>query len=99
MQVFRFTESAEADVDSILSHTIATWGEAQAEAYIGGLFHVLDLVAAKPAMGRLRPELAPELRGFSYREHTIFYVLFDSGILVIRVLASRMNIRPDIFTR
>ncbi len=34
---FRFTESAENDADTILSYTMATWGEAQTEAYIGGL--------------------------------------------------------------
>lgn len=99
MRAFRFTESAEQDVDAILSYTLTTWGEAQATTYIDGLYHVLDLIAANPAMGRLRPELAPELRGFFYREHVIFYVLFEEELLVIRVLSARRDIRPDAFDR
>ena len=67
VNTFRFTESAEADLDSILSYTMSTWGEDQAEAYIAGLYQLLDLVSARPAIGRLRPDLAPELRGFPYR--------------------------------
>ena len=96
-RAFRFTESAEADVAAILSYTMSTWGEAQAASYIEGLYRVLDLISAKPALGRQRPDLAPDLRGFPYGEHLIFYVLFADGILVIRVLASKRDIRPHFF--
>ncbi|MEW9616264.1 type II toxin-antitoxin system RelE/ParE family toxin [Shinella sp. S4-D37] len=92
MRAFRFTDSAEKDVDAILAYTITTWGDAQAEAYIGGLYQVLALIAEKPAIGRLRPELAPGLRSFPYREHLVFYMLFEDAVLVIRVLAARQDI-------
>ena len=76
---------------------MSTWGEDQAEAYIAGLYQLLDLVSARPAIGRLRPDLAPELRGFPHREHLIFYKVFDDEIVVIRILASRQNVQTDIF--
>lgn len=99
MVSFRFTESAERDVDAILSHTITTWGDAQAQVYIGGLYDVLDLLSEKPGVGRIRPELAPGLRSFPYREHLIFYVIFEGALVVVRVLASRRNIAADLFRR
>jgi len=63
-RAFRFTEKAEKDVDAILSYTLTAWGEAQAQAYILGLYDLLDIVSENPAAGRLRPELAPGLRSF-----------------------------------
>lgn len=97
MASFRFTESAERDVDAILSYTMATWGDAQAQAYIGGLYDTLELLSEKPGVGRFRPELAPGLRSFPYREHQVFYLIFEGAILVVRVLASRRDIAVDLF--
>ncbi|CAK7255016.1 MULTISPECIES: type II toxin-antitoxin system RelE/ParE family toxin [unclassified Shinella] len=99
MHAFRFTESAEKDVDAILAYTITTWGDAQAEAYIGGLYRVLDLLAERPALGRLRPELAPGLRSFPYREHLLFYMLFEDTVLVVRILAARQNTGTGLLER
>ncbi|MCQ4632025.1 type II toxin-antitoxin system RelE/ParE family toxin [Shinella sp. CPCC 100929] len=97
MQAIRFTESAEKDIDAILSYTMSAWGDAQTEAYIDGLYRILEMISANPAAGRLRPELAPDLRSFPHREHLIFYVLIDAEVLVIRVLAARQNVKPDAF--
>jgi toxin ParE1/3/4 len=99
MASFRFTESAEQDVAAILSYTMATWGEAQAQIYIGGLYDVLALLSDKPGVGRIRPDLAPGLRSFPYREHLVFYALFEDAIMVIRVLAARRNITGHLFGR
>lgn len=68
---FRFTERAEKDVDAILSYTMATWGEAQTDAYVAGLFHLIELISENPALGRVRSELADGLRSFPYREHLV----------------------------
>lgn len=92
---FRFTRKAETDVDLILDYTLATWGEAQAGHYLAGLYDVLELIAGNPGMGRPRPELAPDIHGFPYRRHTVFYIPFGEEIVVIRVLNSARNIRPE----
>lgn len=96
---FRFTESAENDVDTILSYTMATWGEAQMEAYIGGLFHVLELISENPALGHARAELAEGLRSFPYREHLVFYAVHDNAILVVRVLGAKQGLKSNLFKR
>ena len=97
MPTVRFTESAEKDVDGVLAYTLATWGDAQAQAYIGGLYRILDLISDNPAAGRLRSELVPGLRSFPYREHLVFYMLFEGELMVVRVLAARQGLRKDSF--
>jgi toxin ParE1/3/4 len=97
MRAFRFTESAEKDVDAIVAYTMATWGDAQAQTYAAGLYDVLALISENPELGRLRPELAADIRSFPYREHLVFYLLSEGAILVVRVLASRRNILPRYF--
>ena len=99
MGAFRFTESAEKDVDVILSYTMATWGDAQTDAYIAGLFHVLKLISENPALGRVRSELAEGLRSFPYREHLVFYAVHDDAILVIRVLGAKQGLKSNLFKR
>lgn len=95
----RFTENAEKDVDAILSYTLTTWGEAQAQAYIDGLYDLLGLLSENPAAGRSRPELAPGLRSFPYRKHFVFYVSLEAELVVIRILASRQEIESGRFMR
>ncbi|MCJ8053208.1 type II toxin-antitoxin system RelE/ParE family toxin [Shinella curvata] len=99
MGAFRFTESAETDVDTVISYTMATWGDAQADAYIGGLFHILELISENPSLGRARSELAEGLHSFPYREHLIFYLIHDDAILVVRVLAAKQGLKSSFFKR
>ncbi|WP_412178768.1 type II toxin-antitoxin system RelE/ParE family toxin [Rhizobium sp. TRM96647] len=94
---YQFTASAEADVNAILAYTLETWGDAQAEAYVGGLFDLLGRLSARPESGRLRQELPGSLRSFPYREHIVFYTVFRDAILVIRVLHARQNTLPAFF--
>ena len=44
------------------------------------------MLARHPEIGRLRPELAPDLRSFAVRNYIIFYRPIDDGIEVARVL-------------
>lgn len=99
MVAFRFTESAENDVDAILSYTMAAWGDMQTDAYIGGLFHLLELISENPALGRARSELAEGLHSFPYREHLVFYVVHDNAVLVVRVLGAKQGLKSNLFKR
>jgi toxin ParE1/3/4 len=50
------------------------------------------LLAIQPRAGRLRPELAPELRSFPVGRYVVFYRPQDDGIDVVRVLHSARDI-------
>ena len=47
-----------------------------------------------PEMGRLRPELAPELRSWAMSEYVIFYRPVKDGILIARVLHGYRDLPP-----
>ena len=51
-----------------------------------------QLLAIQPQAGRLRPELAPELRSFPVDRYVVFYRPQDDGIDVVRVLHSARDI-------
>ncbi len=54
------------------------------------------LLAQMPGLGRKRPDLAPELRGFPIGNYIIFYRAVPEGIQVIRVLHGARDL-PEMF--
>jgi len=42
-------------------------------------------------MGRAYDHIRPGLRCFGHKSHSIYYVLRDRGILIVRVLHSRQD--------
>ncbi len=54
------------------------------------------LLAQMPELGRKRPDLAPDLRGFPVGNYSIFYRAVPDGIQVIRVLHGARDL-PEMF--
>jgi toxin ParE1/3/4 len=53
------------------------------------------LLARQPLMGKLRPELSPNLRSFVSRNYVVFYRPTRSGIDVARVIHAARDIRGE----
>ncbi len=82
---------AFADLAEIWSF-IADDSEASADRFLAKLQTKLSLLATQPEMGRLRPELMPDLRSFPYARYVLFYIARPEGIEVVRVLHSARDI-------
>ncbi len=77
-----------ADVDLLLIWDfIARDNPSAADNYLRWLADRFDLLATQPLMGKAREELKPKLRSFVVGRHIIFYMPFEEGIAVERVLA------------
>lgn len=63
MSHYRLTEEARQDLDEIWLY-IAEDSPAAADRFLDTLYERLVLLAGQPLLGRLRPELAPNLRSF-----------------------------------
>jgi toxin ParE1/3/4 len=50
---FRFSRRAEADLLNLGGYTLHTWGETQADRYIGELETCCQMLADNPALGRV----------------------------------------------
>ena len=89
MSTYRLTPAARRDLSRIWDYSEERWGLQQAEVYLRDLQTCLERLADDPCRGHPR-DSAPETR---YVPATVFYVISDGGVDVIRVLHQRMD--PD----
>lgn len=92
MRRFRLTPLAEGDLAEIWRYSAETWGEAQADRYVGELFDRFSLVADHPEMGRKRPAILPGACSMQAGRHVIFYEMVDGRVVILRVVHERRNI-------
>lgn len=76
--------------------TIAEDNPPAADRWLDAVDSRCKLLAQMPGLGRLRPDLAPELRSFVVGNHVIFYRETHDGIEVIRVLHGARDL-PSLF--
>jgi toxin ParE1/3/4 len=76
---------ARADLVEIWDY-IADDNETQADAFIDNIDRRLRLLAEKPYLGRVRDELAENMRSFPVGRYVIFYIVIPNGIQIVRVL-------------
>ncbi len=58
------------------------------DAWVEQLGDAAWRLAENPGMGRLRPELLPNIRSFPVGDYILFYQEFENGIELIRVLSA-----------
>jgi toxin ParE1/3/4 len=76
---------AKTDLVEIWDY-IADNSEAQADAFIDQIDRKLVLLAENPTIGRMRDELAENMRSFPFGRYVIFYIATSDGIQIVRVL-------------
>jgi toxin ParE1/3/4 len=90
---FKVLEAAAHRLDQIYVHTRETWGEAQAERYIRGLFATFQAIAERRSPWRAIPaEFGVD--GFVHRhERRLIYwkVLAHGGVGIVTVLHERVH--------
>jgi len=87
---FRFSRRAEADLLSIGTYTLRTWGQDQTIRYIEDLETCCRMLADSPILGRPCDDVRPGLRRMECGRHVVFYREDAGGILISRVLHERM---------
>ncbi len=88
---FRFSETAEKDLEQIIDYTNEQWEPDQALAYIDSLEEYCKNLAQNPSAGLDRHEFAKGLLSFPYQSHIIYYLKDTNGIAVVRVLHQAMD--------
>ncbi|MBI3895403.1 MAG: type II toxin-antitoxin system RelE/ParE family toxin [Acidobacteria bacterium] len=86
---------AEEDLFDIAVYIAQDNPEAAAR-FIEKIEQICALLAASPEIGRLRSELAEDVRSFPVERYVIFYLPVKGGIEVLRVLHGARDI-PSIF--
>jgi toxin ParE1/3/4 len=73
---------------------IADDSEAQADAFVAKIDAKFQILAKQPGIGRLRDELAADLRSLPIGRYVIFYLSLANGVEIIRVLHGSRDIVP-----
>lgn len=87
----RYSAAADSDLTNIYLHGSASFGEAQADAYIAGLRGVVQMISEYPLSARLREELSSPIRVRPYRSHVVLYTVDEAGALILRFRHAHEN--------
>ena len=82
---------AQSDLEAIWDHTERQWGLDQAEQYLRQIWQGIEIVAAKPLVGRDCSELRASYRKYRTGAHVLFYRVTGEIIDVVRILHERMD--------
>ncbi len=93
MANFYLTNKAVADLSEIWNYTFDAWSEMQADHYYSLLLNTCKELAENPKLGKKYDNVHVSLLGFKVNQHIIFYTPNSQGILVVRILHSRMDMQ------
>jgi len=100
MAKFKFTNNAVKDLTDIWNYTVEIWSESQADKYYKLIINACSAIAKKPEIGKVYPEIYPDLKGKITSKHIIFYrVMEDQSIEIIRILHERMDVKNKMATQ
>jgi toxin ParE1/3/4 len=90
---FRVQVAADHRLDEIYAYTRDTWGAAQAERYLRGLFERFEAIAARRFAWRAIPaEFGVQGYVCRYERHFIYWrVLGDGAVGIVTILHERMH--------
>ena len=95
MAIIQRTAQVEEDLIELWLY-IAQDNPAAADLVLDDIEAGFQHLAANPLMGRLRPDIAPELRYFVTGRYLILYRTVPDGIQVIRVIHGARDL-PNLF--
>jgi len=96
MGVYKLSKKTEIDLAKMYEYGIEIFGLKQAKAYVSGMHTLFQVLADDTTLGRDASEFILTLKRFSYKSHTIFYVVTDIDILIVRVLNQSMDYEKNL---
>lgn len=93
MAAYRVSAIAGQRLDEIYGYTRDTWGEAQAETYVRGLFDCFGRIAQRQVISRAIPaEFGVDGFYVRHEHHYIYWrTLSDGAVGIVTVLHERMH--------
>ena len=82
---------ARRDLIDIWLYTCTTWGEAQADSYVGALDRCIQALSSNAEAWIQRDELRADYRTVRVGRHVVFYTTSSSTVRVQRILHDQMD--------
>jgi toxin ParE1/3/4 len=96
MLAIRLSPLAQADLDGILTYTVAQWDEAEAQSYLMWLDATMKLLAENPRIGSAIDDIRKGYFKFPATSHLLIYRLMPDAIEFMRVLHRRMDVERHV---
>jgi len=87
------TAEAQDDFEALRLYGRQEWGAEQEARYTAALLGALGIIGENPAIGRLRGEIADDLRSYVIRQHVIYYRAAEDAAIVVRILHARRDVQ------
>jgi toxin ParE1/3/4 len=89
----RLSPAAGARLDEIYAYARETWGEAQADRYVRGMFEAFDAIAGREVVWRRIPaEFGKDGWYARHERHVIYWKLLPDGAIgVVAILHERLH--------
>lgn len=91
MADYKLSSKAEFDLTVMYEFGILKFGLIQTQKYFVEMQETFEMLSINKDLGRNASEYISELKRFTFKSHTIFYILTVKEILIIRVLSQRMD--------
>lgn len=91
-KLYQLTPLAEADLEGIWLYTLRNWSMEQADSYHRDLVAALEGLATGRKLGR-NVDVRPGYLKYSVGAHVVYFREVGAGIVVVRVLHGRMDVR------
>lgn len=91
MGVYKLSSKAEIDLAELYEFGIYKFGFSHAQQYFFAMNEAFEVLAKNIDLGRDASEFIVDLKRFSFKAHTIFYLQTSGGIFIIWVLSHRMD--------
>ena len=96
MNQYKLSREAQRDLHDIAQSSEETFGKAQRLKYVQGLQDKAQQLAARPDIGRDRQDLMQGLKSSQYVSHTLYYLVQEDSIAIVRILHKRMDAKAHL---
>ena len=91
MARYELSNAADRDLTDIYIYSYQQFGEAAADRYFSDLEACFTRLSEFPRLGRSIDQIRPGYFRFEHQSHTVFYMLTDFGVRIVRVLHEAMD--------
>lgn len=88
--MYKLSIAAVRDFDTIYEYTVRAFGKTQARDYRDTLKNACAKVAETPLIAPVYPH-TPGIRRFTIGQHSIYFQIRESEILIVRILHQQMD--------
>ena len=96
MAIFKVSVKANQDLLEIGAYTQNKWGIVQRDKYLDELIDCFQSLADNPGLGHSCDDIRPNYREYFVGKHVIFYISYQYGVRIVRILHQKMHYKKHL---